>query len=1060
MKIQDLPYAGILSFTVRIPSEKMRMLQGWVLMDFTLTGDAMFLYPLAGKTGDKSIVSGIQAEIVASKEIVLEHLAAAKGRSILRLESSSTSDDTVYLSLLEYKQFRYNLEPLTIVIDDAITPQLHRLDIIKDEKDAVNQFTRDIICKTKTLSVCFAIGVDQLTFVGSRWMLSCKMSSAGYVHVTDISRHPQDAASGQIELILGCPSDEHEFAPVRFCLRKELEHELQEKSNAIYQQMVALDNNELLQLWEAYNKCELIVAKNAAKAIGYLSYKSLRPEGRHLVFSLLPPETLTADFAEPGIMLDAIASSDDAFGEESVRSVMIGEVSEGNRQGSNELIVNMDETIPVSGIPGHGKLYVSIRGTKTQTERRTKARDMIRSGRCALPDLRLLIQSGAVVGQERKHRAAVTKALERTIFHGNPEAHFNDSQRAAIEAALNTPDVAVIQGPPGTGKTQVIRAIVERIQEEEKGEARILISSTQHDAVDNAISGILYNGVPANRVVDRRHVDRTISPIYEWIDAMSAQCQKWLDAHRQTDYSSLLQCARLALNHDGKSEAEWADGLSQLYQELSGIHISIAVLEQLRQIMQSTSSGVGDSESAELDRFISAVPTEEMDFLAYGADHLKTLANYLKYDIGHPEWVPSYWRTLAREKTGGEALKEQLQTLHADLLRIRKQYGCDEDYSVDNRESIDRFLHDLALEVLRMQQIPDMERERMELIRTFMYELSNSYHVENLIRTYSQLNASTNQQSVSRSLFGTLRDFQGHYDYVIIDEAARSNPLDLMIPMVMGNRIIFVGDQKQLPPMLDPEVVGEVVAQQKENDPDYATLLKESLFERLFRRMKEQDDRAGAHVRRVVTLDTQFRMHPMISDLVSDLFYRDSGGLKSGCTAADKTLRLGLYHDKPLAWLDMPATVRFSEESSGKSKYRDCEVQQVYHELQQIEHRSPDSSIGIITFYRDQMTRIQQIVESQFPDQLHHIQVGTVDAFQGKEFDIVILSTVRCNRMRDDRQHVGFLADSNRLCVAFSRARKLLLIIGDAKTVTTIDAFKKVLAICKEGGGYYENLGY
>ncbi len=953
---------------------------------------------------------------------------------------------------------RYNQDPLTIVIDDFITPRLHQLQTIKNEKDAVRQFTNDIICTTKAGALCCVIGVDQLTLVGNNWTLSCGMSASGYLHVTNISRHLHDTASGQIELLCGFQSTNQMFTPVRFCLRKELEHEIQQKSNAIYQQMVAHDNNELLMLWEAYNQCELTTARNASESIGYLPYKSRREEGRALVFSLSPTDTLRAEFTETGVMLDAIARSDDIFEDESVRSVMVGEIAEGNKPGSNELIVNMEETLRISSIPEIGKLFVSVRGTQAQTVRRTRARDMIRAGNCALPDLRLLIQSGSVVGEERERRAAVTGALEKSIFHNNPNAHFNDSQRAAIEAALNTPDVAVIQGPPGTGKTQVIRAIVERIQKEEKGEAKILISSTQHDAVDNAVSGIMYNGVPANRVVDRRHADRTISPIYAWIDTLSEQCRAGLDAHPQPDYSDLLRQAHRVLDRTGKTFAEWSTELSCLYQELFQMHISTAVLEQLQQLIDSSKQSADETESVELDRFITAVPTGEDDFLSSGSDSLKALANYVKYDMGRPEWVPAYWKTLAREKTGSDALKEQLSLLQADLLRLRKEAGCGESHHAEDPELKNRFLHDLAIEILRLQQIPDAERERIDLIRTFMYELSNSYHVANLIRTYSQLNASTNQQSVSRALFGALRDFQDQYDYVIIDEAARSNPLDLMIPMVMGKRIILVGDHKQLPPMLDPEVVKQVVARQKENGSEYASLLKESLFTRLFRRMKEEDERTGAHTRRVVTLDTQFRMHPMISDLVSGLFYKESGGLKSGCTAEEKNLHLGLYNDKPLVWLDMPASVNFNEETSGQSKYRKCEIDQVYHELQQILHHSPGSSIGIITFYRNQMTRIQQLVEKLFPDHLHHIQIGTVDAFQGKEFDIVILSTVRSNHFKDVRQRVGFLEDNNRLCVAFSRARKLLLVIGDSKTVSIIEAFRKLLDICREGGGYYANL--
>ena len=61
--------------------------------------------------------------------------------------------------------------------------------------------------------------------------------------------------------------------------------------------------------------------------------------------------------------------------------------------------------------------------------------------------------------------------------------------------------------------------------------------------------------------------------------------------------------------------------------------------------------------------------------------------------------------------------------------------------------------------------------------------------------------------------------------------------------------------------------------------------------------------------------------------------------------------------------------------------------------------------------------------------------MGTVDAFQGKEFDVVLLSVVRSNQETEQSKRVGFLANDNRLCVAFSRAKRLLIAVGDSKTV-------------------------
>ena len=105
------------------------------------------------------------------------------------------------------------------------------------------------------------------------------------------------------------------------------------------------------------------------------------------------------------------------------------------------------------------------------------------------------------------------------------------------------------------------------------------------------------------------------------------------------------------------------------------------------------------------------------------------------------------------------------------------------------------------------------------------------------------------------------------------------------------------------------------------------------------------------------------------------------------------------------------------------------------------------------------------MVDNEFPGDTDRISVGTVDAFQGKEFDIVILSTVRSNSEEDLKKRVGFLNNNNRLCVAFSRAKRLLITIGDSKTVAhngtdvIIGPLNELLMRSKrEDIGYYEAL--
>lgn len=91
--------------------------------------------------------------------------------------------------------------------------------------------------------------------------------------------------------------------------------------------------------------------------------------------------------------------------------------------------------------------------------------------------------------------------------------------------------------------------------------------------------------------------------------------------------------------------------------------------------------------------------------------------------------------------------------------------------------------------------------------------------------------------------------------------------------------------------------------------------------------------------------------------------------------------------------------------------------------------------IGVITFYSAQAKLLDEMVRDNFPSDVDRIRVGTVDAFQGKEFDVVLLSVVRSNNEEELQRRVGFLDNDNRLCVAFSRAKRLLIAVGDSKTV-------------------------
>ena len=140
---------------------------------------------------------------------------------------------------------------------------------------------------------------------------------------------------------------------------------------------------------------------------------------------------------------------------------------------------------------------------------------------------------------------------------------------------------------------------------------------------------------------------------------------------------------------------------------------------------------------------------------------------------------------------------------------------------------------------------------------------------------YSFAYAATCQQSQGREmsilkLKNTSSDEEStdiEYDYVIVDEAARVSPRDLMIALAQGRRIVLVGDHRQLPHIIDEEVAAQMASGRASSATGELDWLKKSMFEYLFsERLPVLEKRDG--ISRRVTLDRQYRMHPVLGELL------------------------------------------------------------------------------------------------------------------------------------------------------------------------------------------------
>lgn len=289
---------------------------------------------------------------------------------------------------------------------------------------------------------------------------------------------------------------------------------------------------------------------------------------------------------------------------------------------------------------------------------------------------------------------------------------------------------------------------------------------------------------------------------------------------------------------------------------------------------------------------------------------------------------------------------------------------------------------------------------------------------------------------------------QGHigihgniYDFVIIDEAARSISSELAIAMQSAKRVLLVGDHLQLPPLYSDAhkaaLARRLGIHDRRNELDEVL---RSDFARAFNSEYGQQTSA--------TLLTQYRMAPAIGNLVSNTFYK--GLLNNGSRAVPDIYRGAPAALKaPVTWVDTSPLGAYAnhQDDRGVSIYNRCEAEQVIDVLRQIADsgqflgdlgrlkESDDALIGVICMYAEQKRLIRQKFNQEIWNEGFKslVKIDTVDSYQGKENRIIILSLTRS----DPARKPGFLRMPNRINVAISRAMDRLLIIGNTDMWST-----------------------
>jgi predicted DNA helicase len=261
------------------------------------------------------------------------------------------------------------------------------------------------------------------------------------------------------------------------------------------------------------------------------------------------------------------------------------------------------------------------------------------------------------------------------------------------------------------------------------------------------------------------------------------------------------------------------------------------------------------------------------------------------------------------------------------------------------------------------------------------------------------------------------------FDLVVIDEASQTTEPACWISILRAGRVILAGDHCQLP----PTVISQAAARQ-----GLATSLMERLIEEIGIGISHR-------------LSIQYRMHSAIMGFSSDEFY-DSSLIAAPLVACHLLETLpGVastpHTTTPLEFIDTAGASYDEEvEPDGESRFNSAEADLVVRRVQSLLDAGLEATnIAVIAPYAAQV----RLLRERLP--IDNLEIDTVDGFQGREKEAVIITLVRSNTQGE----IGFLADTRRMNVALTRARRKLIVIGDSATIGGHEFYARML-------GYFE----
>ncbi|KAL0653884.1 hypothetical protein Bca4012_096575 [Brassica carinata] len=586
------------------------------------------------------------------------------------------------------------------------------------------------------------------------------------------------------------------------------------------------------------------------------------------------------------------------------------------------------------------------------------------------------------------------------------KSSFNESQLQAISVSIGSSnltkefDISLIQGPPGTGKTRTIVAII-------SGLLASVSRKTGNSEQDHSSS-----------TTSRQRMNPNVAMARVWQDAALAK----------------------QLDDDGESKKKMGEKIGKG-----------------RVLICAQSNAAVD----ELVSRISSLGVYGMD----GKMFKPYLVRVGNAKTVHPNSLPFFLDTLVDQRLAEERMRinkaksnkaeDSSALLRCSLEKVVDQITRFEAKRANlNQESLDakeklgsknldidddgkpmsdaelgirlRRLYEQKRKIYKdLGAVQAQERKANNEIRALKHKLRKSIlkDAQIVVTTLSGCGGDLYNvcaESSSAHKFGSPSE-DNLFDAVVIDEAAQALEPATLIPLQLlksrGTKCIMVGDPKQLPATVLSNIASKY-------------LYECSMFERL--------QRAGYPI---LMLTQQYRMHPDICRFPSMHFYDNK--LLNGVDMSSKSAP---FHKspylRPYVFYDI---VDGQEHRSGDSSSvcNEQEAEAAVQLLRFFKRRYPSEfvagRIGIITPYKRQLAVLRSRFSSAFGSQVAaDMELNTVDGFQGREVDILVLSTVRATHSASDgnsQSRIGFVADVRRMNVALTRARLSLWVFGNTRTL-------------------------